>query len=221
MAGKSSFPPPTTQELRSVLTAVEKRNPTLARLFEMMVYTGLRFSDASKLNFELMMINGVPRKKVSVVQSKTNSKGLHRLSLYCEKHDYSDEEIKQLKDKIKKRSTVNLAISEQAAEIVKWCYEHAKGDRKLLFPNGRSRIEKPYSIRTANHVLNQVARELQLSYPLGTHSFRKSTAKMISEAGGTIYHVRDQLGHSSVQITDSYMKTFTSEHDEFAMKIKF
>ena len=221
MAGKVSYPPPTNEELRSVLNAVAKKNATLARLFELMVYTGLRYSDASVLTFDQMMINGVPRKKVSVVQSKTHGKRLHFLKVACEKEDYADDDIKRLKAKIKKKSTVNLAISAQAAEVVKACFENAKETRKFLFPSGRSRIEKPYSIRTANHVLNQVARELKLDYPLGTHSFRKSTARMITEAGGTIYHVRDQLGQSSVQVTDSYMKTFTSEHDEFAKMIQF
>lgn len=206
MACIQSFPPKTAKELRKILKEVERENTVIALMLELMALTGLRYSDCSVLKFDDVMINGVVRDSVTIVQKKSYSK---RLSCGVKE------------ETARNASKVEVVLSgEQAEEVILDCLFIATKGEGLLFASSKCK-GKPYTAQYTNRILKKVAKKMGLKYSLSTHSFRKSFAFMILNNGARINQIRDKLGHSSIAVTDHYLRTFMSDGDDFVKQIKF
>lgn len=204
MASVKTFPPKNVKELRKILDLVEKVNPIIANMLELTSLTGLRYCDCSRLKKSDALINGIVRNHIIVTQSKTYNK---RVSLGVSKNA------------AKKSSEITIPLSEQAKNIIEDCiYLNPKST--LLFESERNKGH-PYSAQYVNRLLNKIAIELRLEYPLGTHSFRKAFADMLDKNGASVHQIKDRLGHSSLSSTDHYLSTFKNDADEMLAKIKF
>lgn len=204
MASNKSYPPKDKEELRKILDDVARTNTVVALMLELMALTGLRYSDCSELRFSDVMINNGIRDKVTVIQKKAHSK---RLSSGA-----SPSVAKAM-------SQLDVPIGEQAAKVIIEALELSEGS-KLLFASHKN-PDKPYTCQYVNRLLKAVASKFGLKYQLSTHSFRKVFALMLLENGASIHDVRDKLGHSSIAVTDHYLRTFLSESDQFVSDIQF
>ena len=211
MACVRSEPPRSPKQCRQILQEVDQVNPIIALMLEFSALTGLRYSDASQVRISDVYINGVIRDSITVVQTKSYNK---RLTIYKRRMD-ERAAIRLAKQK----SEIEIHFNEQCKELIADAY-HINQGRKLLFESER-RKEQPYSAQYVNRVLKAVAFKLKLTFELSTHSFRKSYAKMLIDNGGNHHNVRDALGHSSLEVTDKYLKSFMSESKNLVNKIGF
>ncbi|MGF1905219.1 tyrosine-type recombinase/integrase [Aliivibrio salmonicida] len=205
MACIKSYPPQNPKELRKILKAVESENITIALMLEFMALTGLRFCDCSPLVFSQVMINGVVRDRVTIVQQKPYNKRIA---------SGATEAV------ARNASKLDVIFSDQAASVIMDCREFADKGSALLFESSKIK-GRPYSAQHVNRILKKVAEKMELKYALSTHSFRKAFAFMLIEDGAGVHHVRDKLGHSSIAVTDHYLRSFMSDSDEFAKNLKF
>ncbi|MGL4899694.1 MAG: tyrosine-type recombinase/integrase [Shewanella sp.] len=204
MAGSRSLPPRTPKEVRRLLQMIDDVNPIIALMLEFSALSGLRYSDVGQIKKRDVMINGVIRDQFELVQQKPY-------------HIRLAKGAKQTA--AKEASKITVYLTEQCKAVIE--------DVMNLEPRGVLLFEsskvagKPYTIQYINRVLKAVAVKQRLTYPLSSHSFRKSYALMLVNNGAAIHQVRDALGHSSIAITDKYLSGFVDESQKLAAKIKF
>jgi integrase len=199
-----SFPPKNRQELRKILNSVSIVHPVIANMLEMSALTGLRYSDCSILKKSDVLINGLVRERITIVQQKGYNK---RLS------------AGKTPAAAKKAAQLKVTFSAQAQELITDSI-YLNPTATYLFESDR-KVGSPYTAQYVNRILKKVAIDLKLKYPLSTHSFRKSFALMLIKGGAKIHEVRDLLGHSSLASTDHYLSTFIDNTDKIIAKIKF
>lgn len=221
MAGVQSYPPEKAGELRKILTLMDRENPVVALQLEFMALTGLRCVDAGNLTQKQMLINGVIRDSITIIQQKPYNK---RITIALGKAsnqgvEITEAELKRIKTKARKLSEIKLYFNDQGKAVIEDAMQLNPG--KLMLFESSKRPGKPYTTQHLNKLLKRVACELKLTYPLSTHSFRKSFALMNIRNNATIHELRDMLGQSDIGSTDHYLKTFISPAKRLTDKIEF
>lgn len=221
MAGVQSYPPEKKGELRKILLLVDRENPVVALQLEFQALTGLRYVDAAKLTQKQIMINGVIRDTITIVQQKPYNKRVSVAIAKAEKNNItlSEAELKRIKAGARKLSEVKLHFNDQAKAVIEDAMQQNPG-KVMLFESSK-RPGQPYTAQYFNKLLKLVACELKLTYPLSTHSFRKSFALMNIRNGAGTHEVRDMLGQSDLASTDHYLQTFMSSTKALTDKIEF
>lgn len=205
MSGSS--PVRSKEELLEILSRLREKNKLVALLVEFEARTGLRYSDASRLKFNQVMINGVARDHFSVVQSKA----------------YNVRVKRGVKESVaKEKSKVIIHSNNSLKELIRQIYL-TNGHNDLMFQSNHPKAKEgsPITSQFVNRMLKEVGVEMQLPYQLSTHSMRKSFTMMMIHAGASLNVIRDALGHSNAQITDNYISTFGGELKEVIDKIDF
>jgi len=250
MACVKSFPPRTPEECRAIINEVDMINPVLALMLEFSARTGLRVGDTGNLRFKDLYINGVLRDSITVIQSKAfnkrvtsginsamakrqalvtitiNNKTREEILAELDQKALVDTELTtkerdQIVAEARKASAVTIGINEKTKELVEDALRLSGGNMGGLVFESSIKKGSPYSTQYINRILKVVAFKLKLNFPLSTHSFRKAFALFITENDARMYQVRDALGHSSLDVTDAYLKSFMSEHKEIAAKVDF
>jgi integrase len=174
-------------------------------MLEFMALTGLRYSDVSRLKFTDVMINGVFRDSLVVIQIKPFNKRI----------------AAGVKASIaKERSKVTLYLNPQCKDLLADALGLSNRNLGLIFESSK-KAGSPYTAQYVNRTLKVVAGKLKLTFALSTHSFRKAFALMLINQNAKIHQVRDALGQSSLASTDAYLKTFISESQALSNKISF
>lgn len=232
----ASYPVRDIEELHNVLQAMDKINKLIRMMVEFEARTGLRYVDISRLKFSDVMINGVIKSSFSVVQSKGYNARISKAILTSTNrmreitgdntYQLTDTEIEAAKkaaDKYaKEASRVTIHVNSGLAELIHKIYV-VNGHNRLLFQSNHHQASegKTISIQYINKVYRRVAAELGLPYQLTTHSMRKTFAMLLLNGGASIKVVKDALGHSSIAVTDSYLRTFNDEAKEHTTGISF
>lgn len=207
-------PPRSKKELIQILDECYKISPILSYTFEFQAVTGLRYSDASQIEYnELLDKNGEFKSEIHVIQIK-------KFNILKNKPKYIDN-LKLAK----RKATIKIAVNDNIKRIVEEVQTFTK-DHQYLFSNPktlqRADMGKgfaPTGIRSANRLLNRVREKLNLSYHLNTHSFRKYFAQSLLENGASIAQIRDLLGQDDISSTNLYLKTFSDENSLVAAKV--
>lgn len=75
-------------------------------------------------------------------------------------------------------------------------------------------------IRSINHYLDVLGKELGISKKLTTYVARHSYATLLKQLGVSISEISENLGHTNVATTKSYLDSFADEHKkETAQKL--
>lgn len=204
-------PPKNVNELRKILGFCYKISPVLSYTFELQAVSGLRYSDASQIEYEDIYDNkGRFKEELSIIQIK-------KFNILKNK--------KNLSTAIRE-ATINIPITDNIKRIIEEVSTFT-ADHQFVFSNRRTlqtkNIKKGYAptgIRSANRLLNKTKEALNLKYNLNTHSFRKYFANNLLMNGADMVVIRDMLGHSSISSTNSYLDTFSAEITRYASKIK-
>lgn len=223
MACVQSFPPRTPKECRAILNEVDMINPTMALMLEFSARTGLRVGDAGSLKFKELHINGVLRDSITIVQSKPfNKRVTSSVNLLTRKGAVVDSKmLAKITAEARRQSTLTIAISDAAKLVIEDALRLQGGDMSGLVFESSIKKGSAYSTQYINRILKVVAFKLKLNFPLSTHSFRKAFAMFMTDNDAKIHQVRDALGHSSIAVTDAYLKTFMTEYEEIAAKVDF
>lgn len=81
---------------------------------------------------------------------------------------------------------------------------------------------KPLEVSGVEEIFRQLQRRCGLEgVRVSPHTFRHTFAKMYLEQGGEVFKLSREMGHSTVQVTESYLKDFRStqarqDHTEFS-----
>ncbi|MCF7456200.1 tyrosine-type recombinase/integrase [Vibrio sp. Vb0587] len=198
-------PPKSADEARALIEELYERSPLLSLTASMSALTGLRYSDASWLEYSDFFDEfGQWKKHFDLCQQKAFNmriarEGTDRATAY-------------------NASLVRVYINDGIKEIVDECRYLSCSD-ELLFANSRSSLKqpdgtiipRPMSVQSANWHHAKVKEKFKLGYAFGTHSWRKYFAKKMIEKGVTVEKIRDFLGQSSLNSTNHYLSTFDEQ----------
>ena len=212
---EASLPPSNADEANKIFDELWEINPVLSLSCQMQSLTGLRYSDASWLKYDdFIASSGHYLEHFDVIQQKVFNMLMH-------------DKYKNISEaQAVKSSTVRIYINDAIKDVVAEC-KAINAESEYLFSNKRSayldeenvRRERPMSVHSASeHHLN-VQKKLKLDYPLGTHSWRKYFAKLLLDHNATVVDVRDLLGHSSLNSTNTYLQTFEDKLKPLIQKL--
>jgi integrase len=92
-------------------------------------------------------------------------------------------------------------IFDSAAQLLVMSIEdinNVEADNKVFYP---------YSGTTINNTLKELAVLADVDKPISFHSARRTCATLLAAADVSPVFIRDMLGHKSLKMTDSYIKT--------------
>jgi len=128
---------------------------------------------------------------------------------------YEREKTKRSK---KENSQILVALKPETMEIIKKWGLPSISKEAYIFPhlNKGMSIEKQYSTvkqltKTINKYMKQIATELDLNKEVTTYFARHSFATVLKRSGAKIEMISELLGHSSVDVTESYLDSFEKE----------
>lgn len=141
----------------------------------------LRISDLSKLCFEHIDERNW---KIELIEKKTKKKRIIKLNKTCQKA------IKNLK-----KYYQNLNYDTRSGYLFKSLSPHQK----------KHRLDMPYTINGVSKEFKKIKDYLNIPYPLGSHSLRKTWGKNVYEKTLNIALIMQAFNHSSPQITLRYI----------------
>lgn len=199
-------PPRSKAEADNILDILYDINKVLGLTCLMQSLSGLRYSDASYLKYsDFYDSDGLFRARFNLVQQKTYRMRLKRFEIKNKR-----EATKAEKQSLALKSRVCVYTNKAIRKIVdEAAVLNPPNKHTYLFENKRSK-GKPMTVESASEHHRNVKRELRLEgINLSTHSWRKYFSATFLASGGTIYELRDLLGHSDIKSTDKYLKTFS------------
>jgi integrase/recombinase XerD len=112
----------------------------------------------------------------------------------------------------KGRKEREVGISTEVAECL-WKYIHVhrkpkeRGEQRLFI----NLFGAPLTLAGVEQMLQEVAKRATITgVRVSPHTFRHTFARMFLENGGDVYKLSLLLGHSSVAVTENYLKDFES-----------
>lgn len=116
--------------------------------------------------------------------------------------DFTNKFVLVKKTKGKRERTAHI-FDDSFLQYLKF-YTSNKKDEDYLF---LSNWNKPYTVKGITKILKSIAKQAGIApNKISAHKFRHTHAVHAIKSGVSIVSVRDQLGHSSIAITDKYTK---------------
>ena len=137
--------------------------------------------------------------------------------------DFSNKFVLVKKTKGKKERTAHI-FDESFLQYLKFYTSNKESEDYLFLSNWN----RPYTVKGITKKLKSIAKLIDINpNKISAHKFRHTHAVHAIKSGVSIVSVRDQLGHSSIAITDKYTKivdTIRREdyegHQPFSLKTK-
>lgn len=220
--------------LRSIYNkaADEKLVPYNPRLFNH-VYTGVESNTKRALEPEEMnqLLNSVPAKELTeeLILCRVWSilmfqlQGMPFVDLaHLQKNDIQGSTITYLRQKTSTRIVVEVPPS--AMELIQK-YQSTDNDSPYLLPilDGKKTGKNKYkeyqlALRTMNYNLNRLATKCGITTPVSSYTTRHTWATLAKYCNFSEQLICDALGHSSVKVTETYLKSFKREEISNANK---
>lgn len=159
------------------------------------VNVGLRISDLSKLKFE----NINPDYTIKLREKKTNKIRKIKFNLVCQK---AINDLKEYYEELGYSSENGFLFKSLNRKYVKELYD------------------KPLSNVGISKYFNKAKKDLNISYPIGTHSLRKTWGHRVYKGTLDIAVVMSILNHSSAQQTLKYIGIDEDRTNEIYEKFK-
>jgi integrase len=119
----------------------------------------------------------------------------------------------------KTEKTISVAIKPQTLDIIKKWGRNSTKREDFIFPhlnNEMSEFKKRSTFQQLTKIVNkymkQIASELDLNKEVTTYFARHSFATVLKRSGADVAMISELLGHSSLQVTESYLDSFENEH---------
>jgi len=116
--------------------------------------------------------------------------------------DFNNKFVLVKKTKGKKERTAHI-FDENFLQYLKFYTSNKKGEDYLFLSNWN----KPYTVKGITKNLKSIAKQAGIDpNKISAHKFRHTHAVHAIKSGVSLVSIRDQLGHSSIAITDKYTK---------------
>lgn len=135
--------------------------------------------------------------------------------------DFNNKFVLVKKTKGKRERTAHI-FEDSFLQYLKFYTSNKKAEDYLFLSNWN----KPYTVKGLTKLLKSIAKDAGINpNKISAHKFRHTHAVHAIKNGVSIVSVRDQLGHSSIAITDKYTKIVDTlrrkdyeEHNPFSLK---
>jgi integrase/recombinase XerD len=119
---------------------------------------------------------------------------------------------------------IEIPILKKPQEIIdKWGNEKKKGN--YIFPLLNDKLEEEdkkkkikQATKTTNSHVENIANELKIKTKITTYSARHSFASILKQSGQSIAFISEQLGHTSLATTESYLASFEKDKKKEAQE---
>ncbi len=118
----------------------------------------------------------------------------------------------------KESKLISVALKPETLEIIKKWGQPSVLKDAYIFPhlqNGMTAVKERATYqqltKTINKYMKQIGAELQLGKDITTYFARHSFATVLKRSGAKIEMISELLGHSSVEVTESYLDSFEKE----------
>ena len=89
-------------------------------------------------------------------------------------------------------------------DIDSYIKRNNKVSGEYLFPS-RQGVNKPITTTRAYQIITELAKEVKINYPIGTHSLRKYFARQYYEQTGDLIGLKEMLNHTNENVTLRYI----------------
>ena len=171
-----------TEDLKKIREFLRYKNKiTFLSFVNIGVNVGLRISDLSTLRFE-----NIDRRNwnYTLVEKKTKKKRIIKFNVVCKKA------IKELE-----KYYEELGYSTKEGYLFKSLSPYQK----------KLRLDEPFTINGVSKEFKKIEEYLNIPYPLGSHSLRKTWGKNVYDATLNIALIMKVFNHSSPGITLKYI----------------
>jgi integrase/recombinase XerD len=127
---------------------------------------------------------------------------------------------RRAKTKRSKRESKSISVAlktETWAIIQKWGHPSVSKEN-FIFPHLKNEMNAEQQratyqqlTKTINKYMKQISKELEINKNITTYYARHSFATVLKRSGANISMISDLLGHSSTQVTESYLDSFEIE----------
>ena len=125
----------------------------------------------------------------------------------------------------KDKTPIEVYLSDPAQEIIERWGVKSVTPRQHLFPvlNDLMTPEEQFRIthnatRSVNQYMETLSKRLGLSVKITTYTARHSYATLLKNMGTSIEEIAENLGHSNITTTKSYLASFPQEHKKETAK---
>lgn len=191
----------------------------------------LKLSDLEKI-FKYQPVSEQEKKAKAYWLFSYLSNGMNLVDIACLRFkNIKDNKIKFIRQKTKDtthdKKEIVVTLLPEIQAIIDGVGNKMIDINDYIFPvfeNGISETEKlnrlKQLIKNTNKYINRIAKNVGLEDKVTTYSARHSYSTILRNSGASIEFISEQLGHSSIKVTASYLDSFEDEHrDNMAKKL--
>lgn len=125
----------------------------------------------------------------------------------------------------RRTSEIQVYLVDQAKEIIeKWGIKPAKPDNFVF--KGLKETQTPVKqraivvqeVKHCNKIMNKIARNIGINFNVTTYVARHSFATVLKNSNEPVAFICEALGHSSIAVTENYLKSFQMDKRKDAAK---
>ncbi|MCF8327634.1 MAG: site-specific integrase [Bacteroidales bacterium] len=199
--GKNKYSIPTSRNIKKALTVEE-----IVKIYNYQATPGTTKDMAKDYWLFLYLCNGMNVKDFCLLKWENIDGNILR---------YKREKTKRSK---KESRTISIALKPESWDIIKKWGRPSINKDAYIFPHLQKGIspEKERAIyqqltKIINKYIDQIASELGIDKKVTTYFARHSFATVLKRSGAQVEMISELLGHSSVNITESYLDSFENE----------
>ena len=118
----------------------------------------------------------------------------------------------------KQSKRISVALKPETLEIIKKWGQPSLGKNAFIFPHLNEKMDAEQKraayqqlTKTINKYMKRIANEIGIDKNVTTYFARHSFATVLKRSGAKIEMISELLGHSSVDVTESYLDSFENE----------
>jgi len=199
--GKNKYSIPTSRNIKKALTVEE-----IAKIYNCQTNPGTTSEMAKDYWLFLYLCNGMNVKDFCLLKWENIDGDMLTYT-----------RAKTLRSRKESRA-ISVALKPETMEIIRKWGQPSISKEAFIFPHLKPRMtaEKERATyqqltKIINKYMKQISRDLKLNKEVTTYFARHSFATVLKRSGAKIEMISELLGHSSVDVTESYLDSFEKE----------
>lgn len=216
-----SFAPDSKEHTDVIISVVREFNPLIALFLDVQRFTGLRYSDCSRITLDNIAKSSTQiRSQFTIVQKKIYSGAITRFrnNKNGKYENHTEEELHNLAiEKASLRIFISDKLKELFLDVIKLQKNNPRFNirdkESFVFTGTHHHSKGAISKEAINQLLKSEKVRLELAKHgisnenLGTHSLRKDFGQRLLEKKATVVDIKELLGQASLDSTIRYLST--------------
>jgi integrase/recombinase XerD len=199
--GKNKYSIPTSRNIKKALTVEE-----IAKIYHYETPTGKTVDMAKDYWLFLYLCNGMNVKDFCLLKWGNIDEDMLT---------YTRAKTKRSR---KESKAISVALKPETWEIIKKWGQPSISKQAFIFPHlkhgmtaEKERATYQQLTKTINNYMKGICKELKINKDVTTYFARHSFATVLKRSGAKIEMISELLGHSSVDVTESYLDSFEKD----------